>query len=55
MMIKDYKYIVDKWYVSTDEHYIQGKLDAGLTLSTKRELIWFDTEESYENYLASIQ
>lgn len=54
-MINNYKFSTDKWYVSISEPRIQGKLDAGLTLSTKRELIWFDTEESYENYLASIQ
>jgi hypothetical protein len=50
-MIKHYTYEVDMWYISKDEPRISGKLDAGLTLHSKREFDWYDNEKDWEKAL----
>jgi hypothetical protein len=51
MDITDNKFTTDKWYISTDEPYVFGELQAGLHLMSKRSFTFYDNKEDFESKL----
>jgi len=47
MDITNNKFTTDKWYISNDEPYVFGELQAGLHLMSKRSFTFFDNKEDF--------
>ena len=47
-MIKEYNFEDDRWWISIDKPHINGKLTAGLYLTSERMFEWFTIETDYE-------